>query len=149
MIFFNTNTANTKDSWCFYKRDLSIDKHPGGHAHRVHNPLHYERLHKHIWPIYERLTDIKLLERCEYHATQNGNESLHSVIWSKCTKSMFHSKDRVEFSAIIAIAEFNFGPEFSNSLAVEHIGVSAGDHSNRLSAEKCGCGKAEGKETSY
>ena len=45
-----------------------------------------------------------------------------------CRKSQFHCKKKVEFSAISAIAEFNFGPVLSMEFR-----QADGDHSFRLS----------------
>ena len=82
-------------------------------------------------PIYDRLTSIELLTRCERKGTQNANESLHSVIWSKCPKTSFYSRPRVEFSAILAIAEFNFGPAFCVNLR-NMYGTSVSDPAIKL-----------------
>lgn len=115
-------------SWCFYKRDVAEHKYPGGHSKRMKTFLDFERLHKHIWPVYERLSDIKLLQRCEMSATQNSNENLHHAIWSRCAKTNFHSKPRVELAAITAITEFNFGPSFAR----QFLRTVSGVHTNKL-----------------
>ena len=106
-------------SWCFYQRNISVAlaRHnlPEVRSHKkfVHTPLDEDLLRPHLMPIYERLTADDLLKRCERKATQNANESLHSVMWSKCDKVSFYSKPRVEFTTILAIMEFNFGPSFA------------------------------------
>ena len=79
------------DSWCFYKRAMTKrDTNPYDHEKRVHNYLDYERLHKHLEPIYDRLTEDDLLSRCKLHMTQNANESFHNSMWNRCLKSKHH-----------------------------------------------------------
>ena len=122
-------------SWCFYKRDLANHLYPGGHAKRIHTFLNYDRLHKYLEPIYSRLTDAELLKRCELHSTQNANESLHNSIWSRCSKSKFHSREKVAFAATVAISEFNFGTQYLETQS-KILGTIFGDNSRRLSASK-------------
>ena len=86
------------------------------HHKRIHHPLDYERLHKYLQPIYERLTDTELLSRCKLHLTQNANESFHSAVWSHCSKEKNHSLQQVQFAVTTAWATFNFGPQALNSL---------------------------------
>ena len=43
--------------------------------------------------------------------TQNANESLHSVVWSKCPKTTFVGVDRVVSATCSAVSEFNAGIE--------------------------------------
>lgn len=40
-------------------------------------------------PIYNRLGSEKLLSRCVDGKTQNDNEDLRGVLWSKCPKTTF------------------------------------------------------------
>ncbi|GFX31971.1 hypothetical protein TNCV_3408851 [Trichonephila clavipes] len=44
----------------------------------------------------KQLASNELLERCIDCGTKNANESLHNMIWSKCPKEKFVSKDRVK-----------------------------------------------------
>ena len=37
-----------------------------------------------IMPVYQRLASEQLLGRCTKGRTQNPNESLHNLVWSKC-----------------------------------------------------------------
>ncbi|GFO43741.1 opioid growth factor receptor [Plakobranchus ocellatus] len=67
-------------------------------------------LHKHLEPIYKRLTSDDLLKRCELKATQNPSESFHHSVWSRCSNKNLHSLPRVEFAVISAAAEYNRGP---------------------------------------
>lgn len=40
-----------------------------------------------IAPIYNRIAETQLLEKCLKGQMQNANESLHSFIWRKCDKA--------------------------------------------------------------
>ena len=40
-------------------------------------------------PIFKSLTDDALLDRCLMGLTQNKNECINSVLWSKCPKIKF------------------------------------------------------------
>ncbi|GFO27487.1 hypothetical protein PoB_005399200 [Plakobranchus ocellatus] len=119
------------DSWCFYKRALANHTYPFAHHDRIHTPLDMDLLHPHLSPIYERLTSDNLLSRCERKATQNANESFHSSVWAKCSKSQFHSRQRMEVAVTSAAAEYNFGPSSVNELR-GLLQNQAGEHSARL-----------------
>ena len=60
-------------------------------------------------PVYERMSDTNLLSRMVKGKTQNANESLHSVIWSRCPKTVFVGVRRVCGAVASAIARFNEG----------------------------------------
>ncbi|GFO19999.1 hypothetical protein PoB_004650400 [Plakobranchus ocellatus] len=102
-----------RDSWCFFKSAHATGEPPGPHASRMKTQLDHALLHEHLQPIYNRLSDNELLSRCLRHATQNANESLRCVIWSKCSKTKFASSKKVRFSMLLAIAEYNHCPEGS------------------------------------
>ncbi|GFX98421.1 uncharacterized protein TNCV_4001901 [Trichonephila clavipes] len=93
-----------KDSWCFFQAALARGEVPGPHVKHVKTPLKETHLAK-IMPIYQRLASNELLQRCTRCVTQNTNESLHSIIWGKCSKETSATLRRV----IIAVCEFNFG----------------------------------------
>ena len=89
-----------------------------------HHYVHHNTLPKAVFdvikPIYLRLTERKLLERCLLGATQNANESFHGVIWGMCQKETFCGADVVRFAASLAVANFNDG-----ALAVENVLLEA------------------------
>ncbi|GFR98246.1 hypothetical protein ElyMa_002765300 [Elysia marginata] len=99
-----------QDSWCHWQSSIAQHKEPAKHKDFVHTPLDKNLLKAHLEPIYTRLANINLLKRCERKATQNANESLHSVIWARCPKDRFSSRPKVEHAVITAICNFNFGP---------------------------------------
>ncbi|GFS07563.1 hypothetical protein ElyMa_001252400 [Elysia marginata] len=111
---------------------MAQQKFPGDHQNHVHTKLDFNRLHAHIKPVYERLSHADLMQRCLGHKTQNANESLHNSIWSKCNKSQCHPHDRVEFSMLSGIAEFNFGPTALSHVENEVYEIAPGPSTNRL-----------------
>lgn len=56
-----------------------------------------------------RMSSDDLLGRCVLQATQNANESIHSVIWNRCPKTIFACKPRLDVAVAVAVGEFNFG----------------------------------------
>lgn len=95
-------------SWCFYRRAKANNQSVGSHKTNVRSPIKPE-FYSYLLPIYERLSEDSLLQRCSDCLTQNSNESLHHIIWSKCPKEKFVSKGRVEIAARLAISEYNHG----------------------------------------
>lgn len=83
-----------ENSWCFYNSSLAKHRQPKPHKTLVHTPLDKALIWPHIKPVYERLTSEGLLARCELKGTQNSNESMHSVVWSKCPKIGFFFKEK-------------------------------------------------------
>ncbi|GFV07212.1 uncharacterized protein TNCV_1165461 [Trichonephila clavipes] len=55
------------------------------------------------------LASDSLLKGCARFLTQNSNESLHSVIWSKCSKETSAKSRRVNIAVSEAVSEYNFG----------------------------------------
>lgn len=95
-------------SWCFYQKALSMKKTPGDHSSNVKTPINAVCFEK-ILPLYQRLSDDSLLERCRRCLTQNANESLHSIIWNRCSKKNYCGKERVKFADLMGVCEYNVG----------------------------------------
>ena len=67
----------------FWKKEEAKGRIPGPHKEHEGIPVDVGRK---LVPIFQRLTENNLLQRCKRGATQNQNESLHSVIWRFCPK---------------------------------------------------------------
>lgn len=104
------------ESWCFYQKEKAL-KPRCKPSHKNMKTTLNDTVFKVLLPIYTRLSDAALLERCKGMQTQNANESLHNVIWSKVPKTIFVSKGRLELGLTQAIGEYNMG--CANMLAVE------------------------------
>ncbi len=109
-------------SWCFFQRALADDEDPPPHATNVKHPLSTE-VAEAMKPIYERMSDPNLLKRMLKGKTQNTNECLHSVIWSRCSKTVFVGHRRLRCAVARAVGSFNAGAshltEVMELLAVE------------------------------
>lgn len=118
-------------SWCFFQQALAKHNIPGPHEKFVHTPLNRAKLENHLNQIYNRLTEEHLLTRCLSGKTQNANEALHSLIWSRCSKDNFASRRRVLFAVLTAIQEFINGSIEAQDTAT-FFGFSSGSHMKRL-----------------
>ena len=102
-----TRCSATTDLWCFYQKALANGGVPESHE-RMKTVISYE-VAREMLPVYTTMSDVNLLKRLSKGKTQNPNESLHSVIWSRCSKTTFVGKGRIEALAAAAIASFNEG----------------------------------------
>ncbi|GBN77790.1 hypothetical protein AVEN_59583-1 [Araneus ventricosus] len=110
---------------------LQRSKAKPGDPTNVKTPINEKHLSK-ILPIYQRLASSELLERCLHCHTQNANESLHSMIWSKCPKEIFFHKQRVNRSVAQSISEYNLGVVYSNTETQKCLGLTIGNVTLRL-----------------
>lgn len=92
------------DSWCGWQRV----KAGSGEQYQHHDSVPQAVFQK-IKPVYIRLTDKSLLQRCLCGATQNRNESLNGLIWQLCPKETFCGATTVETAAAMAVSLFNDG----------------------------------------
>ncbi|GFU47507.1 uncharacterized protein TNCV_2000131 [Trichonephila clavipes] len=81
---------------------------PAPHKLNIGTPINPDYLAK-IVPIYHRLASDSLLKGCARCLTQNSNESLHSVIWSKYSKETSGKSQRVNIAVSGAVSQYNFG----------------------------------------
>ena len=123
------------DSWCFFQQALARHQVPPSHDKLIHTPLNRAKLQEHLEPIYKRMTEDHLLSRCLSGKTQNANEALHSLIWSRCSKENFASRRRVQFAVFTAIREFNSGPIAAQDTA-SFFGFCKGNDMQRLGASR-------------
>ncbi|KAH9375012.1 hypothetical protein HPB48_007856 [Haemaphysalis longicornis] len=110
------------------------------HAKGEAAPKHRYNLPPHVCeallPVYERLADHKLLERCQRGKTQNSNESLHSVIWSLAPKERHASLHSVEAAVAEAVMRFNAGSQVASSKILQELNMTVGALSSTRMAEK-------------
>jgi hypothetical protein len=91
-------------SWCGYKRDAANKTKKFKHG--VGLPLNVIALMK---PIYIRLSDDNLLNKCLHGKTQNQNESFNGMVWQRVPKEVYVGRDLIEFGLYDAVAHFNEG----------------------------------------
>lgn len=120
---YHRHCPDGKETWCKYKKAQVL----GEPIPDSKDPLPMDVVKK-ILPVYERLTDRKLLERCLQNRTQNSNESLNGKIWSKCPKTRCASLRTVRLAVEQALLEFNAGLEYANKSMQHHLGLSQGEN---------------------
>ena len=96
------------NSWCFYQASIARKKNIGSHSIYIKTPLN-EVVFEKILPIYKKLAEKNLLQRCSAGKTQNANEHFHSRIWRKCPKTKFVFKSKVQIAVDDVICEYNSG----------------------------------------
>ena len=98
-----------KKATCFFNKALTIEVQKLSHSeHRTKTSLCKEVAYKLI-PVYRRLADEGLLKRLAYGGTQNSNECLNALIWSRNPKAMFMGLRCVCGGVARAVANFNQG----------------------------------------
>ena len=108
-----------KISWCRFKVAAYENSTP-----ESHNSYNIPRdLAKYVHPVYMRLANRELLERCTLGATQNQNESLNNVIWLRASKTQFLGLSTVELAASTAVLDFNGGKEVGMTNLLAHLSV--------------------------
>ncbi|KAG0413301.1 hypothetical protein HPB47_009542 [Ixodes persulcatus] len=120
-----------QDSWC--KQNKAAAKKQPAPKHRYNLPQYVAEA---LLPVYMRLSDRKLLERCQRGKTQNSNESLHSVIWSLVSKSRHASLYTVEAAVAEAVMRFNVGKECATEAILRELNVNVGSSSLQRCSEK-------------
>ncbi|KAG0415448.1 hypothetical protein HPB47_007390 [Ixodes persulcatus] len=87
-------------------------------------------------PVFARLSDENLLERCSDRKTQNASECLHSVIWAQTSKNSHASLLSVTRAVAEAVAVFNQGRRETNESVASGLGYASGNCLARRSLEK-------------
>ena len=62
-----------------------------------------------VKPVYQRLSEDSLLEKCLHGKTQNQNEAVNGMVWERIPKEVFVGADLLEFGLFDAISHFNIG----------------------------------------
>ena len=101
------NTSNCplgSGSWCKYQLGISSNTNKCDRTKCFPFIFRGELL-----PIFNRLSSDKVLSQCQRGLTQNQNESLNNVVWSKCPKRVFCGKSRLTISVCEAVTYYNEG----------------------------------------
>ena len=117
-------------SWCFYKKALARNEAPPSHADNINWPITKD-VAQELLPVYQRMADPNLLKRLAKGKTQNANECLHSVIWSKCPKTVFVGKQRLDGAVASAVSVFNAGATHITQV-MERLGLEVNDLSTTI-----------------
>lgn len=119
------------NSWC--QQNAAKAKGEPAPRHRYNLPDHVAKA---LLPIYERLSDKKLLERCVRGKTQNSNESLHSLIWALAPKERHASLFAIEAAVAEAVMNFNAGRERTSAGILHELSMNPGQRSTKRMREK-------------
>lgn len=92
-----------ENSWCGYKKAL-ISGDTYSHKHSVP-----EVVMKELKTTFRDLTNTELLKKCVHGRTQNFNESLNNVIWTRIPKNTFVGLPTLKLGVMDAIITFNLG----------------------------------------
>jgi hypothetical protein len=123
-----------KKSWCFWQRAIAKGEKPEPSAKMIGTALDQE-VAKKIYPVYLRLTETHLLERCLRGLTQNANESLHNCVWCKLPKIKFFARYRLDYGAAQAVLVFNQGLS-AVTQQLDSLGWGLGRHTRRIQFKK-------------
>ena len=94
--------------WCFHQRALARDADPLSHLEHIKHALDHD-VAEALVPVYKHMSDPNLLKRLQKGQTQNNNECLHSVIWSRCTKTVSVAHQKLHGAVASAVGGFNEG----------------------------------------
>ncbi|KAH9383266.1 hypothetical protein HPB48_024383 [Haemaphysalis longicornis] len=118
-------------SWCKFNRAVANGEAPPPHK----DPLP-DSVRAALEPIFDRLSDEALLERCADGKTQNASECLHSVIWTQASKNQHASLLSITRAVAEAVSVFNRGRRETNESIAAGLGYTAGSCLVRRSLEK-------------
>ena len=109
-----------ESSWCKYQQALARGEDPP--ATNTLIPADYR---EDVGKVFEDLCDASLLKRCLLGATQNRNESFHSMIWARCSKTDFSGTTVIQIATSLAVMVFNSGNR-SLTQITDKLGIEAG-----------------------
>lgn len=84
-----------------------------------------EAVREEIKPTFNALSFPSLLKKCLHGKTQNVNESLNNVLWSRIPKSTFVQRRTHEFGVFEAISCFNDG-NITKCRLLQMVGIEPG-----------------------
>lgn len=114
--------------WCLFKQDEQVIGPVRSHKSMdVYIRCSDKDVIQKVHDIYVDLSCQELLERCLRGKTQNPNESLHSKLWTKSSKTKFAGYDKVLFAAQVTVLQHNYGYEEGSALSL--LGIPSSTHS--------------------
>ncbi|GFS51125.1 uncharacterized protein TNCV_3532441 [Trichonephila clavipes] len=84
-----------------------------------------------IKPVFNDLSQPKLLQKCLGGKTQNNNESINSLIWKLCPKTLGCGRNIVEISTNEAIVIFNDGNQGRLKI-MQSLGLTVGQFAHKF-----------------
>ncbi|XP_076444868.1 uncharacterized protein LOC143282880 [Babylonia areolata] len=102
------NCPEGPQSWCFYNKAIANSQRPPPHKENVGTPLSAD-VARAIRPIYDRMSELSLLNRIKHGCTQNANECVNGQIWARCPKTVHVGASRINAAVTSAVSHFNQG----------------------------------------
>ncbi|GFW42163.1 uncharacterized protein TNCV_1206191 [Trichonephila clavipes] len=91
------------DTWCKFKKAELL-----GETYHHKNSLPVDVVEA-MRPVFRDLANPELLKKCLHGGTQNPNESVNNVIWSRVPKKTFVQLEVLSLSTYDAVSSFNMG----------------------------------------
>ena len=108
------------DTWCKYQKSKIEGTEFKGDRINIS-----EHIYNLIRPLWLRLSENLLLEKCLHGLTQNVNEAFNAFVWKRAPKDTFIGKNVVDMSVASAVVSFNDGT--SGVLQImKKVGVNIG-----------------------
>ncbi|GBM10562.1 hypothetical protein AVEN_66204-1 [Araneus ventricosus] len=117
-----------EDSWCGFKKAEAT-----GSAYKHKNNLPVAVVES-MRPVFRDLSHPDLLKKCVHGNTQNPNESVNNVIWSRVPKSTFVQIEALSLGVYDAVCTFNEGNSARLQI-LQNLGIEPGEYT--LYALKC------------
>lgn len=112
-VYFHLSSSNLRplhglcpsgvDSWCKYKKAITSGSE---YDHEKHHHLP-EAIMNELKDIFKDLANVDLLKKCMHSNTQNLNESVNNVIWTRIPKRVFIQLRTLRFGVHEAISCYN------------------------------------------
>ena len=106
---------------------------------------------KAVKPIYDRMSDLNLLNRVLHGRTQNANECLNGQIWARCPKTVHVGASRINAAVASAVSHFNQGCSHLFHV-MKKLGVTPAEelrvYQQRQDAKRCAQGQLQSQITS-
>lgn len=130
-IYFHLWSSNKKprhglcpkgpESWCKYQKAVVSG---GAYNHDEHD--HYcSAIMLAMKPIFSDLSNSGLLQKCLHSSTQNPNESVNSIIWSRIPKTVFVRMKTLQLGVYDAVSCFNKG-NIAKCFVITELGMNIG-----------------------
>ncbi|GFW81990.1 uncharacterized protein TNCV_771191 [Trichonephila clavipes] len=115
------------NSWCKYQSQVVEDS---AKTFRHSNKLPVAVMDA-IKPVFNDLSQPKLLQKCLGGKTQNNNESINSLIWKLCPKTLGCGRKIVDISTNEAIVIFNDGNQGRLKI-MQSLGLTVGQFAHKF-----------------
>ncbi|GFW11124.1 uncharacterized protein TNCV_2842501 [Trichonephila clavipes] len=115
------------DTWCEFKKQNCL----GRHQNKNSLPVDVVEAMR---PVFRDLANPELLKKCLHGGTQNPNESVNNVIWSRVPKKTFVQLEVLSLGTYDAVSSFNMG-NVSKLEILRKLCIEPGDYNGTGNGE--------------